>query len=79
MKKILFISAILLASCTCKKPTKKQLTKEINSLAIIIKKQQEYIQDLEYQISVFEDELNSKEDEISYLGHKLDSIKQLKK
>jgi septal ring factor EnvC (AmiA/AmiB activator) len=44
---------------------------DIDSLSKIIKSQKQDIIDLRNQIDILEDELNAKEDEISYLGHKL--------
>lgn len=62
--------------CTNTKPTKKDLTSKIDSLVTVIKNQEDYINDLNYQIGIMRDELRYKEDEISYWGHKLDSVSE---
>ena len=72
MEKLFLLPFFLTIGCDSIN-TSKNLTK-IDSLTIMVKEQQEYIQDLKYQIDVLRSNLNDKEDEISYLGHKLDSI-----
>ena len=80
MKKIILLSFILLASCKCTQPTKKELTKKTDSLISIIKEQEKQIQDLELYNENLKDELRFREGEISYWGHKLDSVtEKLKK
>ena len=75
MKNLILLSAILLCSCRCTKPSDGEilLQKKYDSLREVLKVQREIIEDQEIQIHNMRDEIQFKESEISYWGHKYDS------
>lgn len=72
MKKIILLVTIFAYSCSCSKLTEisspMNLKKENDSLKLVIIELQE-------EIDFLKDELRFKEGEISYWGHKYDSLK----
>lgn len=72
MKKIILLVTIFVYSCSCSKLTEisspMNLKKENDSLKLVIIELQE-------EIDFLKDELRFKEGEISYWGHKYDSLK----
>ena len=82
MIRILLILPIVLISCRCTKPSKKEqierLTYQVDSLTRIAKDQDEMIDELYDRIDGLNDALQIREGEISYWGHKYDSIVRVK-
>jgi len=75
MKKIVLLSLVLFVGCKCTQPTQNEITlqKKYDSLREVLKLERELLQDQEVQIQIMRDELQFKESEISYWGHKYDS------
>ena len=75
MKKLFVLSLLLFVSCRCTQPSQSELTlqKKYDSLIGVLKIQRELLEDQEIQIQNIRDQLQFKESEISYWGHKYDS------
>lgn len=71
MKKIILVLTLFVCSCSCTKITEVNkpvnLKKENDSLKLVIIELQE-------EINILKDELRFKEREVSYWGHKYDSL-----
>ena len=75
MKNLIILSLVLLCSCRCTQPSDSEilLQKKYNALKEVVKAQREIMEDQEIQIQNMRDQLQFKESEISYWGHKYDS------
>jgi len=75
MKKVVLLSLVLFVGCKCTQPTQNEITlqKKYDSLRGVLQIQRELLEEQEIEIHNMRDELQFKESEISYWGHKYDS------
>ena len=75
MKNLVLLSLVLLCSCRCTQPSQTEviLQNKYDSLSKVLKEERYFIAEQEVQIQILKDEIQFRESEVSYWGHKYDS------
>ena len=75
MKNLVLLSLVLLCSCRCTQPSQTEVTlqNKYDSLSKVLKEERYFIAEQEVQIQILKDEIQFRESEVSYWGHKYDS------